>query len=344
MFIGIGYGQARNRRVALEDHGWEVFHLDTSPYERWYKDRPFSIWLARLNQAFLLLFRYYLVPPRFYRDLTRALEEYKPDVIHIDRGRAIPPSFLVRARELGGILLHFLGDDIRMPLCGTRYLYQGISLYDCLFTPRRFQVEEFLQLGARRAEWEPLATHPQFHYPVDLSSEDRNKYGHPVIFIGSYEAQRAEWMESIANLGLVIYGNGWHHLRRSSPLRKCWKGREANWEELPKIYGASRVCITFTRKGSRDQHDSRSFEIPACKGFMLAERTDDHLEFFQDGEEFVSFDSPQQLQELACRYLKDEMSLERERIRQRGYERFLRDHTTTKRIRCEIEVYEELRS
>ena len=77
--------------------------------------------------------------------------------------------------------------------------------------------------------------------------------------------------------------------------------------------------LGFLRKLNRDQTTTRSVEIPACAGFMLAERTAEHLQLFEEGREAEFFASPAELLQKCRRYLADETG--RRSIARRGFER-----------------------
>ncbi|HEV2169641.1 MAG TPA: glycosyltransferase, partial [Candidatus Binatus sp.] len=57
------------------------------------------------------------------------------------------------------------------------------------------------------------------------------------------------------------------------------------------IAGA-KISANLVRRANRDDHVMRTFEIPACGGFMLAERSDAHEQMFCEGKEAAFFASP----------------------------------------------------
>ena len=77
-------------------------------------------------------------------------------------------------------------------------------------------------------------------------------------------------------------------------------------------------------------------EIPAGGGFMLAERTDEHLRLFEEGREAAYFSSHNELVDKIRYYLANES--ERARIARAGYERCIRDgYSFDNRIREIVE-------
>jgi len=67
----------------------------------------------------------------------------------------------------------------------------------------------------------------------------------------------------------------------------------------------------------------KSFEIAACGGFLLAERSAGHEARFVEGEEAVFFTGFEECAEKIRRYLPDEAA--RDRIAKAGRERAVRD-------------------
>jgi spore maturation protein CgeB len=95
---------------------------------------------------------------------------------------------------------------------------------------------------------------------------------------------------------------------------------------------ATRINLGFLRRLNRDQQTDRSVEIPACGGFMLAERSDEHRRLFVEGIEAEFFSSPEELVEKTRFYLADETR--RAAVAQAGRRRCLEsDYTHLNRVR-----------
>jgi hypothetical protein len=90
-------------------------------------------------------------------------------------------------------------------------------------------------------------------------------------------------------------------------------------DDYAKFICGCRICLGFLFKGNRDLQTTRSVEIPACGGFLLAERTDEHLALFREGEEAEFFDNYDELLRKVRYYLTHED--ERFRIAQNGLRR-----------------------
>jgi spore maturation protein CgeB len=120
---------------------------------------------------------------------------------------------------------------------------------------------------------------------------------------------------------VTVWGNGWGG----------WVDRHPNLdvrneflfgEDYSRAICASKININFLRKINRDEVTSRSVEIPACGGFMLAERTERHSSFFEEGIEAEFFSSNQELLEKVRIFLQKD--LEREKIAMAGYLRCIK--------------------
>ena len=90
-------------------------------------------------------------------------------------------------------------------------------------------------------------------------------------------------------------------------------------ENYSKALGAFKISLCFLRKMNYDQQTTRTMEIPACGGFMLAERTKEHLELFDEGKEAVYFSTNRELLELCRYYLSNEKK--RKSIAEAGLQR-----------------------
>ena len=269
-------------------------------------------------------------------ELLEVARQIQPDVVWIDKGLTIRPATLrgirnatlrgIRNATLGTRLVHYSLDDMtgrhnqsRQYLAGTRY-------YDLHVTNKSYNVPELKTMGARSVLFVNNAFCPKAHRPVTVSNEERLNFGGPVGFIGAFEKDRAEAIWPLLTAGVPVrvwgeeWGRGWKDwaARHRNPNLKV-EERAVFGHEYAKAICSFDINLAFLRKLNRDAQTTRSIEIPACGGFMLAERTQEHLTLFEEGGEAEFFGSHGEMLE-KCRYYLAHAE-ERTAISRRGRER-----------------------
>ena len=183
----------------------------------------------------------------------------------------------------------------------------GLLLYDIVLTTKSFNIEEVRQLGAKNVIYMGSTYDQKTHRPIILSDREKEKWGCEVGFIGAFEEERYKSMLSIANSGqdVVVRGTSWENFEKRHPLLSVKPGFIAG-DDYAKAICATKINLGFLRKACRDLHTKRSLEIPACGGFLLAERTSEHLDMFEEGKEAEFFGSDEELIDKVNYYLQHE--------------------------------------
>lgn len=307
LFLGdLGWSaRARMMLVALRDLGHTVTAVST---ERLGEDgegrRPSSM-------AARLLWRMGLPVDvaRANEHLLRCAESEDFDVVWVVNARVLRTSTVQQLRLLqpGVPIAFYSEDDLSAWHNLSIHLVGCLRHFDVVFTAKSFNchADELPRLGVRNLHYVDQSYDARRHRPVQVSPEDRERLGAPVGFVGTFEADRAEAMLHLARNGIVVrvWGGGWPlHWRIRHPNLRI-EGRPLRGDEYPTALCATGINLGFLRKLNRDRHTSRSFEIPACGAFMLAERTDEHLRLFEEGVEAEYFADSGELLEKVRFYL-----------------------------------------
>lgn len=259
---------------------------------------------------------------------------FKPNFTFYIQGRYILPETLEETRRYG-LNFAYMNDDMFNPQNQTFTFFQGITRMDCILTTKSYNVPEFRAVGASLAIYIPNAYDPKIHYPVNASPEERAYYEGEVAFLGTFRPERADFLARLTgvlgDIRLNVWGGGWNKMtrldfilswKRWNRLRKRVRFKELWCAEMGKAIASNKICLGLLYHANRDLHTSRSFEIPACRGFMLAERTDEHRMYFEEDKEAVYFSSFEEMMEKIHYYLSHEE--ERRRIADAAYRRCLR--------------------
>jgi hypothetical protein len=271
------------------------------------------------------------------RRLLRRAAHVRPDLVLVVSGALVTRDAVetLRRRHEARVL-HFHNEDLANHRNTTATLRRAASAYDHFFTTKTFNVEEWRRRGVRHVSFLPHGYRPNCHFPVAVSEPDRVRFGSPLAFVGTFERARAAVLASVADLGLRIWGNDWTGRSVPAVLRRAVQGRAVYCEDMSRVFNASSICLAFLRKANRDRHTSRTFEIPACGGFQLAERSDEVLGFFEEGREIECFEGADELRDKARFYLANDAA--RARIAAAGHERVRRSrYSFTDRLQDIVE-------
>lgn len=225
---------------------------------------------------------------------------------------------------------------------GWEKFISAIPLYDTHFVPKEVNREEYAKQGASSVYVYDRSFAPNFHRPVELSPFEKKRFDSDVGFIGAYAPYRESVLAVLVDAGLplAIWGEGWSKGKYWKQLKPFWRGGNQVGDNYSKAIAGMKIALHFIRRENRDYQDSRSFEIPACGSFMLAERTTDHERMFVADEEAVFFDSANQCMAKCQFYL--EHSLEREKIAQSGHRKVLESgYSYESRLREMLEAIEQ---
>jgi len=262
--------------------------------------------LQRILQAALV----YAVAPilrKAQNTMNQALLEtarrYNPTLVIVLKGLGIYLETLDRLRsQTGCILVNFNGDDPHNMESSNANILRAIPVYDCVLTWSQRLIHVLLNDGAKRAEYLPFGCDPDVYHAAEIIDEDRKQYSSDIVFVGSWDKEREKALEILADLNLAIWGPHWNRAGRNSVLTKHIRNGPVDMHRMAKIYGCSKVVLNMLRPQNRYSHNMRTFEIPALGGFMLATRTQQHTDLFEEGTEIALYDNFEEMRTKAIYY------------------------------------------
>jgi spore maturation protein CgeB len=247
----------------------------------------------------------------------------------------------------------FADDHWRFPIYSKYWapLFTKVSTTDSLAVAKYKSIGVDViktQWGANTNLYKPLSNQQS------VNQQAVDKYD--ITFVGKNYGKRSQYIESLklANLPAEGYGGGWS------------SGR-VDFEQMLKIFSHSKINLNFTESSLewkkelvklvvkkelgrygfnghrlvqniqsligkfRRQIKGRTFEVPACGGFLLTGDADNLQEYYVEGKEIVAFTNFNDLIEKCRYYLAHEA--ERQKIAQAGYERTVKEHSYEHRFK-----------
>ncbi len=279
--------------------------------------------------------------------LADALRKQKADWVWVEKGLTLKKETFqaIKSEHPEIKLIQYSEDDMFARHNQSLFYRQCLPFYDYVFTTKSYNCHEneLPALGARKVVFVANSFDPKVHRPQPVDDGDRARYGADVGFIGTFEKDRFEKVLFLAESGVSVrvWGDRWQKAVGLHPNLKV-ENRAIYKDEFIKAICTTKINLCFLRKLNRDLHTARTFEIPACGAFMLAERTGEHAQLFQEGEEaeFFDVDDPQELLRKVKFYLKNDKR--RRAVASQGRERCLKsDYSHAGRLSKMIEIIDE---
>jgi len=321
LYLGdIGPGQTCLMRMrALQRLGHQVVGVNT--VQPWRQAK----WLQRQLQRRL---HRGSVVDAINESVLAGAAELQPDLVWADKQEFLRPDTLQKLRESGARLVSFTPDPyFTLSWKRTPLMDAAMQEFDAFVYCKSYEKKAYEATG-KEVIYMPLGYCDEVHRPL-VSADSR--WQCEIGFLGGWEPRRERYLNRVAVAGndLKVWGGYWDFLndgrrtfRRSIILRQlagnesfkihrnpalgaCLQGDEVYGDDYARALTGAKISVGFLRKVCPDQHTTRTFEIPACGSMLLADRTEEHQEFFKEGQEADYFGSEDELVDKIAFYVKN---------------------------------------
>ncbi len=282
--------------------GWDVWPIDPQ------MSLPINkhILLKGLNRLMRPFLR-----TDFNNSILRLIQNISPSAFVSVKGSNISIDLLEWMRKEGIIRIMYYPD--------FHFDHQDVDIktlkhYDFVFTTKRFQVP-FLEkmLGVNKVKHLDHGYSSHVHYPRKKFVNE-HEYRCDISYIGSHSSYKEDWLCKLKqlqpDLNLLIAGPGWIERNKSFEIKDCILGHVYHGDNYARAIQLSRINLsihwgTIGKNKWQDDVSTRTFEIPACKGFMLHKDNQEVRTLFNVGSEIDVFKTHEELLEKIHYYLKN---------------------------------------
>lgn len=269
--------------------------------------------------------------------LVTQARAFRPDVLWlVGDNTVIYPQTLAQIKaETGCKLVYASGTS---PIVFSHAIERGSArLYDLVLVNDFYHGIQWRELGAAQAVALPIAAvNPDFHRPYPLTDVQRAQYACDVAFIGTLVpnnlySRRVQALEALRDFDLGI----WSVHEVPSSLRAHVRGA-ALGAEMMQIMSAAKLTVNIHGDFMHYGGNMRTFEAAGVGVCQIADDLPGTRTWFTDGENILTYRSPQHLAELVQAMLQD--APRREAIAAAGRAHVYAHHTYSHRV----QQFEEL--
>lgn len=268
-------------------------------------------------------------------DFVRECENAKPDMLFMFKGEMITKDSLAKIKNtVRPIMATWWVDDpfstLNADFKMTPYqnVLASLLLWDYFFIYETYSLQRLKRLGVN-AHYLPNATDTDFFFPEKNINYDT--YKSDISFIGTPFRERAKMVkilkENNSNSSITLWGGNW----QDSYFKKLVKKDVVVLEEIRAIYASSYINLNSHFFHGTTGANVRTFDIPACRGFMLSDTMDDITNgLYTEGEEVITYKNYKDLSDKVTYFMKNKS--ERKEIINNAYFATINKHLYSHRI------------
>jgi len=300
-FGSTAYGIAKGFR----DRGWDVNEVNPLRFMPDYKTKFLKV-VKRLIWPFAVA--------EYNQKIVNTVQMQPPDLFLTVKGSYIQVETLEIIDSIGVLTANYYPD--------AWFSHKGVdektfNYYSHFFTTKSFQID-YLEslLGEDNVSFLPHGYVAEVHKPDDSSSLALiSRDNCDLLYIGTYDKQKEQWFAAIKKqfptLSFKIYGEGWMQKAKTSVLKDTIVGQGVYGSAYASVIQSAKINLAI-HMGAADKSDwqdlvsTRTFEIPACKGFMLHIDNKEVRSLFEPEKEIGVFSDIESLSEQIEHYLTNE--------------------------------------
>ncbi|MCB0704399.1 MAG: glycosyltransferase [Saprospiraceae bacterium] len=231
----------------------------------------------------------------------------KYDVILVFKGMELLPESVLELRTYCRLLVNYNPDHptkIYSRGSGNKFVKDAISHYHIYSSYAKRICRDLKDIHGVESYFLPFG----YDETITIQSNPRLDYlEHFFVFIGAFDRDRERALDQLQSEYLKIFGGSeWESKSKRERIKKSYTGESLYNESYYFAQGKALGSINFLRQQNliEESHNMRTFEVPFAGGMLIADRTEEQLEFFEEGKEAVYFSTMEELKSLLDFYQK----------------------------------------